>query len=256
VDLQQAFFSLPVSWVGGALTVGKFVTLHGAEVIEAKDNFNVSRGLLFNYAIPFSHTGVKWDKGWNEKLASSIGVVNGWDNLQDNTKGKSVHGMASYAFSPALALTVGGTYGPEQTTAVPSVEKNARGLVDTLVKIVPAEDLTLLLNHDWGVEEGLGAAGPSDTTQNWHGLGVHANYAFTDAFSTALRWETLDDEGSRTGTQQVLNSATATLQQIFSGVITRLEFRRDGSSQKVFVDDNGAPDDAQNTVGFQVIYPF
>ena len=82
---------------------------HGAEVIESKDNYNYSRGLLFNYAIPLTHTGVKWDKGFMDgKLNTALGLVNGWDNLQDNNKGKTFHAMVGYTFSPMISLTVGG----------------------------------------------------------------------------------------------------------------------------------------------------
>jgi opacity protein-like surface antigen len=51
--VQQAYVSY-LAPVGKGLTIdfGKFVTPAGAEVIENKDNFNYSRGLLFALAIP------------------------------------------------------------------------------------------------------------------------------------------------------------------------------------------------------------
>ena len=51
----------PVTWMGKSLQVdaGKFVTHMGFEVIESKDNWNYSRGLLFQFAIPYFHTGVR-----------------------------------------------------------------------------------------------------------------------------------------------------------------------------------------------------
>ena len=42
---------------GLQINVGKFVTPAGAEVIETKDNWNYSRGLLFALAIPYFHFG-------------------------------------------------------------------------------------------------------------------------------------------------------------------------------------------------------
>ena len=39
--------------------VGKFVTPIGAEVIESQDNWNYTRSILFGYAIPFYHVGVR-----------------------------------------------------------------------------------------------------------------------------------------------------------------------------------------------------
>ena len=57
-DLQQAFveYSPTDSFV---LRAGKFVTLAGAELIESKDNWNVSRGYVFGFVAPYTHTGVR-----------------------------------------------------------------------------------------------------------------------------------------------------------------------------------------------------
>ena len=55
--VQQAYVSLltgKVQW-----DVGKFVTPMGAEVIESQDNWNYTRSILFGYAIPFYHVGLR-----------------------------------------------------------------------------------------------------------------------------------------------------------------------------------------------------
>ncbi|MGQ0645639.1 MAG: outer membrane beta-barrel protein [Elusimicrobiota bacterium] len=274
IDLQQAYLSKPCPWTGGTITAGKFVTPFGAEVIEAKDNFNTSRGLLFNFAIPFTHTGIKYDKGFGDMLSLAAGVVNGWDNLQDNNKGKSVFAQVGVKPSDTISLLVGGIHGPEQSTVappLPSIEKNGRGLVDTVLTVKPMDNLTLVANHDWGVEEGLAfdpvTGGVKAAT--WQGLGLHGKYAFSETFAGALRWETLDDNGlSRTGVgfaaplpagtdpNVTLNSITATLECSMNDVITRLEYRQDGASKKVFLDDKGKAQDSQSTVGVQWIYAF
>ncbi|MBL0059599.1 MAG: porin [Elusimicrobia bacterium] len=256
VNLQQAFLSLPCPLTHGTITVGKFVTPFGAEVIESKDNYNTSRGHLFNFAIPATHTGVKLDKGLKDgKLNLMAGIVNSWDLMQDNNKGKTVIAQASLVPTEKLSVTVGGSYGPDQATTTPSIEKNGRSLVDAIVKFTPTNKLTLLANYDWGVEEGVGPS-IDNTAANWSGLALYGNLAFTDATSAALRWETFDDEGARTGTEQVLNSITATLQQKYNGVILRAEYRMDKSTQKVYVDSDGLADDTQNTVGINAIYAF
>ncbi|MEP6857081.1 MAG: outer membrane beta-barrel protein, partial [Gemmatimonadales bacterium] len=61
-DLQQLFVSY-IAPVGSGLRFdfGKYVTHMGYEVIEGYDGYNdnYSRSILFGYAIPFTHTGVK-----------------------------------------------------------------------------------------------------------------------------------------------------------------------------------------------------
>jgi len=56
-DVTQAY----VHFAKGGLMVigGKYVTLSGAEVIKSPSNTNFSRSILFGYAIPFTHTGVR-----------------------------------------------------------------------------------------------------------------------------------------------------------------------------------------------------
>jgi hypothetical protein len=255
-DFEQAFVSFPCPITNGTVTVGKFVTPFGAEVIEAKDDLNISRGFLFNYAIPLHHTGVKYDKALGP-VNVTAGLVNGWDNIKDNNKGKTFIGQVGYQVTSKVKATLGGAYGPEQATAVPSVEKNGRALVDAIVTYAATDKLSLLANADWGVEEGLAAVDPQNVTQNWSGIAVAGSYAFSDKNSVALRYENFSDDGSRTalGTNLVLNSITATLQHKMNSVIYRLEFRADSSNKKVFTDSDGlvANSKNQSTVGAQVI---
>ena len=58
--VEQAYISAkPPKAKGLELDLGKFVTSAGAEVIEAKDNWNYSRSLLFAWAIPYWHFGLR-----------------------------------------------------------------------------------------------------------------------------------------------------------------------------------------------------
>jgi len=262
-EVQQAYLTFGCPFTGGTFALGKFVTPFGAEVIEAKDNFNISRGFLFNYAIPFAHTGLKMDKAFAEgKLTAMAGVVNGWDNMNDNNKSKTIIAQVGTAVLPMTKVLVGGSYGPEGVLESTSTAQNGRSLLDTVVIFTPTSKLTLVGNYDWGVQEGtIDTPVDGNSTQNWQGLGLHANYALTDVFSVAGRYEYLDDEGSRTGISSnndgaVLKSGTLTLQAKKDSITYRLEYRQDQASQKVFIDSDGVADDVQSTIGAQVIYAF
>jgi hypothetical protein len=255
-DIEQAFITVPCPLTGGAFTVGKFVTPFGAEVIESKDNFNTSRGHLFNFAIPLHHLGAKYDKSFGD-LGLTAGVVNGWDNIIDNNTSKTLIVQAAKPFGDKLKVVLGGAYGPEQSDAVfvssgTTLNGKARSLVDAVVIFNPMDKLSLVANLDWGVEEGIAAMG----TSNWAGLALMGKYAITDKLSGALRYENFDDEGSRTTVEQVLHSVTATLECKKDGVITRLEVRQDKSTDKVYVNSDGAADDTQTTVGVEWIFAF
>ena len=80
-DITQAY----VQYASGATTViaGKFVTMSGAEVIKTTGDTNFSRSILFGYAIPFSHTGVRATYKISDAVSLVGGVNNGWDQATD-----------------------------------------------------------------------------------------------------------------------------------------------------------------------------
>ena len=60
IYVEQAYVSVkPKQWKGFEADFGNFVTSAGAEVIESKDNWNYSRSLLFTWAIPYYHFGLR-----------------------------------------------------------------------------------------------------------------------------------------------------------------------------------------------------
>jgi hypothetical protein len=278
-DISQAYLTYPCSITGAKFTLGKFVTPFGVEVIEAKDNYNISRGLLFGYAVPTNHTGLKADRGFSDgQLTTTIGIVNGWDNMNDNNSGKTAIAQIGTTLIPKTSIMLGGSYGAEQdvptSTSVDqrSVNGNGRGLIDAIVKMAPTDSLTFIANADFGEEkfnDSSDLTSDKRTTGNWSGIGLHANFQITDAVSIAGRWESLDDDGTRTGSEQVLRSETVTLQTKKDSVIYRLEYRTDHSTYQNtdMSDDNygnyafkgktGNYDRAsQSTIGAQVILTF
>ena len=59
-NIEQVFVSVkPKQAKGFQADFGKFVTSAGAEVIETNSNWNYSRSLLFSWAIPYYHFGLR-----------------------------------------------------------------------------------------------------------------------------------------------------------------------------------------------------
>ena len=61
--------------------LGKLVASAGAEVIEAKDNWNYSRSLLFAWAIPYCHFGLRTSMPVSKTETVGVQLVNGWNNV-------------------------------------------------------------------------------------------------------------------------------------------------------------------------------
>src|SRR5581483_1263973 len=122
------------------------VTPAGAEVIETKDNFNYSRGILFYSAIPYYHFGMRAKYAFNSKYSLTGYFVNGWNDVIDNNTGKT-YGM-SFAWTPNSKWSITQNYlaGPETT----NLNHDWRQLTDTVVSFNATKKLTLMANYDYG----------------------------------------------------------------------------------------------------------
>src|SRR5437016_12628320 len=132
-DVTQAF----AQYAHGPLTVigGKFVTVAGAEVINSTQDSNYSRPILFGYAIPFTHTGVRLTYAASDQLSLIVGVNNGWDQLQDQNKQKTAEVGVSYTPSKMFSLAVQGYSGVEQLSGgafIGAGTHGVRSLVDAV----------------------------------------------------------------------------------------------------------------------------
>ena len=89
-NIEQAFVSFkPDKAKGLQVDFGKFVTSAGAEVIETHSNWNYSRSLLFAYAIPYYHFGVRATQPIGKHFSAGVQLMNGWNNVEDNNSGKT-----------------------------------------------------------------------------------------------------------------------------------------------------------------------
>jgi Putative beta-barrel porin-2, OmpL-like. bbp2 len=253
--LKEAYFSYlaPVG-KGLQVDVGKFVTPHGAEVIETKDNWNYSRGLLFSYAIPYYHFGARAKYAFNDKYSLTGFFVNGWNNVVDNNTGKT-YGM-SFGWNPnkKFGLTENYMAGPEQN----NLNTAWRQLTDTVITYSPTSKLSFIVNGDYGRGDRIDLGeGAFSKPVYWTGVAGYIKYAFngTSAFST--RFEHYDDhDGFTTGTAQHINEFTTTFERLMAHhIISRLEFRRDMSNKDSFLKGN-TPVGGQNTMTAGLVYTF
>lgn len=256
----QAYASY-VAPIGSGLTVdfGKFYTPVGAEVIETKDNFNYSRGWLFAFG-PYYHTGLRAKYAFNDKVALSGFLFNGWDNLFENNVGNNAGKTVGFqlGLTPTKKFALTQTYlaGPEAPLAnVPAVSlrDNWRHVADTVATVYVNDKLTLLGNFVAGSDgDNLGNRG------KWTGGAAYFKYAFTNKLAFSPRFEVFNDkDGLRTGTAQTVKDITLTQEvKLINNLITRFEYRRDFSNQKFFTNSAGNARGNQNTFTFGVSYFF
>jgi len=253
IDLQQAY----VAYVANAgrglrLDFGKFVTHFGYEVIEGYDgwNDNVTRSLLFGYAIPFTHTGIRAAYAFSDRVSSTVMVVNGWDDATDRNQQKSAGAQLSLTPSPKWTLIFNGMYGAERADN----SRDPRTLLDLVAMWKPQGRVAFGLNLDHGRERNRFLPGE---VARWDGAAAYLRIRLTGKFSLIGRAEQFGDwDGVRTGLSQRLSEITLTPELRPSrGFVVRGDLRLDHSDQVVFDAHSGPKQDQKTTIA-SVLFAF
>jgi hypothetical protein len=236
-DLQQAFVSY-IAPIGSGLRfdVGKHVTHMGYELIEGYDGYNdhYSRGLLFGYAIPFTHTGAKLSYPLTPTLGGMLMVANGWDNVKDNNSGKTFGAQLSAVIGEDANAWVNYVGGPEQAAN----NSNWRHVIDVIGVVRPAPGFMVGVNADYGFEKDAVMTGSAQ----WYGAAVYGKWDASETVSLALRGEALvDDDGARTGAAQTIFEGTLSPSlKLGSNVVLRGDLRLDRSDVESYMTDDAA----------------
>lgn len=258
-DVTQAF----AQYATGPWTViaGKYVTLAGAEVINSPTNTNFSRSILFGYAIPFSHTGLRASYAASDALTLTAGVNQGWDDIRDTNSAKTLELGLGWTPSKMVALSAQGYFGKERVGGLVNTgPEGMRSLLDAVATINATDQLSFVLNYDYGSQDnttGLVPSGASKAT--WSGVAAYANYQFSDAWRLSFRTEYFDDsDGYRTGVVQKWTENTLTLAWMpMKAIEIRAEVRGDHSNVASFLDRNGVTARSNNnSYGLQFLYKF
>ncbi len=244
--IEQAFLSLkPAKAKGFELDFGKFVTSAGAEVIEAKDNWNYSRSLLFVNALPYWHFGARASMPVSKSETIGLQVVNGWNNIS-KTNGGATIGLTSAFVKPKASWFVNYYVGPENATTTTGY----RNLIDSTITLTPTAKLSAYINYDYGQNRDAIAAQGDTNLNHWQGVAFAAKGQATGTQALSGRFEYFNDpNGSQTGTVQHLYEFTGTYEYKWAeGLLTRLEYRRDWSNVSFFHKNDTELVDAQSTV--------
>ena len=218
------------------LTMGKWATHIGYELVDAYLNRNYSMDYMFSFG-PFSHTGLKADIGLGAKSALMVGVANSTDNATTTLSRK--YAIAQYSTATKddkfkMYLNYQGTYG---------------GSLDLT-------QLDLVLNVAVSDQFGIGYNGTVQSRKvdggdnhAWWGSALYFNYDPVSTFGITLRGEYFDDK------KGVLNAPFGstsifdlTLSPNFKvGNLTIIpELRLDAAKDNVFEKNNG--DGTKSTV--------
>jgi hypothetical protein len=216
---------------GTEFDFGQFVTSAGAEVIEANSNWNYSRSLLFAWAIPYYHFGLRTSTPVTKTWTLGVQVVNAWNTVWGNNDLKNI-GITSAYTKPKYTWSANYYVGPNHL----GTTSGKRNLIDTTLLLTPDPKVNIYINADYARDNNPFGGGFSA----WYGVAVAAHIQLTNKFAISPRAEVFDDaNGFSTGTIQTVNEGTITGEYKYNDhFIGRLEYRYDSSSLPFF--DRGA----------------
>jgi hypothetical protein len=207
--------------IGNGLKIqfGKINTLIGLEVINSWENPNFSRSFTFGLAQAFTETGVRFTYPFASWATAAVGLVNGWDNIEDNNRGKTVTWNLALTPTEMFGISFYGSYGAEQSNGNTAFANTAfvggcstvppgnigcdptgkRTVVGSLITIKPTSSDTLIIEPYYG-NEGNASGVSKDHNARWNALLAYYTHDFNDqtqphAFSLRVRGEIFEDAG-------------------------------------------------------------
>lgn len=205
MDFQELYaeYILPV---GNGLKVqfGKMNTLIGYEVINSFENPNFSRTFMFGLGQAFTTTGLRLSYTFNPMITATVGVVNGWDNVDDNNKGKTFEWLVAVTPHERFGASFYGSVGPEQSNTVGGVVPGGVGanasatrtVVGSILTFKATSQDTFILEPYYANEANANlVAGNAGKNARWNGLGAYLIHDFDDQWSARIRGEIFEDAG-------------------------------------------------------------
>lgn len=236
--IQQAYvgYNAPVG-KGLLVQAGIFLSPIGVEGMAVKDNWNWSRSNLF-FGLPFYHMGVRATQTLTDTWSATAGVYNGWNNVVDNNKGKSLSLQLTYTKPNELLFDFLYFGGPERSTG--AIEGQVwRSTFDAWAQLH-------LFDRLWvGAHADLGAEKNKIGWSSWEGGALYAQ-------GRVFRWLYLATRGDWLRESEPMTKSGVAAAQIFfpapwvgsvtetvdvrpaENLIVRLEGRQDAAGKNVF----------------------
>jgi len=265
--IEQAFISIkPPKAKGFELDFGQFTTSAGQEVIETMNNWSYSHGILFGFAIPYYHFGIRTSIPATKVWTVGLQVVNGWNDVSSNNGGVTI-GLTSSVVKPKFTWNLNYYTGPSNFDS----QQGYRNLIDTTLLLTPNAKFNWYINYDYGQNQipkftcfdGESFVTCKEQDPHWQGIATSARGQITPNSALVGRYEYFyDNEGYATMSSSANPSFKPNTLQEFTGtyeykwpvgLLLRAEYRRDWSNQKFFSKGDNESVTAQSTATLGLI---
>jgi hypothetical protein len=223
--------------------LGNFNSLVGIEATDPTNNTNFSLSNVATFSQPNTVLGARLTYTFSDKISFIMGVNNGWDDLRDTCRDKTIEVGIAYTPSSKFSLNVDGYSGDQRVvdrTATGPIGR--RNLFDIYGTFNVTDKLSFCANFDYGNQQNVTLQNGNIDNANWLGFAGYINYKFTDTWRISFRVDDFDDrDGYRTGVAQNLKEATFSLGYVpIKNLKLCAEVRRDFSNVASFVDINSS----------------
>jgi hypothetical protein len=251
---QMYLIAKPKNMHGTEIDFGTFSTSAGAEVIESNANWNYSRSILFAWAIPYYHFGLKVTTPVNKVLTVGFQVVNPWNETDGGHRFTNL-GLTAAVTKGIVTWNTNYYVGPNNPVVAGQPSGGARNLIDSTFLVAPNDKFSFYINGDYGRNNNPTGKGFA----SWDGIAFATKYQLTKKGAVSGRAEYFKDpQGFETGTVQSLGEGTITGEYKLTDMfITRLEARHDISSTRFFNKGNtpaAAYGETTLTLGVMVVF--
>jgi hypothetical protein len=243
-DATTTWKYIQEAWVGYKAPIGRgvlfqggiFLSPIGVENMPIKDNWNWSRSNLF-FGLPFYHAGLRATYELSKSWTADVMVCNGWNNIVDNNRGKSVMLHAIHKISDSLTVNLLYFGGVERSTGAPEGQP-WRHLFDAYATWDASKTLSFILHADAGYERNTFG------TSDWTAVAGYARVRLARPLFLAGRadvfWEHVASNASGTASAifwpgKRVASQTLTLDfRPQDNISIRLEGRHDSGSTEMY----------------------
>lgn len=213
------------------LTLGRFNTFLGYEVISPTGNFNYSTSYLFASG-PFSHVGLKADFSLSEDFSLMVAAMNATDTNNNVT--------GDYALGAQLGYSGQYLNFYYDSGVVLGFEVDYTGGFDA------TEDIYIGINAAYQDNDGSG----------FYGAALYPQYSLSDAFALGLRGEYFAMHGDGDDLPSVFD-VTLTGSYTVDDLTIKPEIRFDSwSDSEPFLDNDGLPTESLASFIVAAIYKF
>lgn len=231
-NLNQLYAYWNVS-EGTTLTMGRFNTFLGYEVISPVGNFNYSTSYLFSSG-PFSHVGAKADFSLGDDASLMLAVMNVTDTNNNLTGVYSIGAQLGYSGQYLNFYYDGGE--------VLGFEMDYTGGFDV------SDDFFLGINAAYADNEGEG----------FSGVALYPQLATSNDFTVGLRGEYFATRSDAVSDDPSVFATTLTGSYTVENFTIKPEIRLDswGSDVEPYFDNDGAPSKSLSSFLIAAIYSF